>query len=284
MQVTANGVLIEVEESGAEGGAVVLLTRGLGTQLVHWPDDFVEGLVGLGYRVVRYDNRDCGLSQKMGPCGTDNIVPAPVYDLFDMAKDGIAVLDSLGIARAHVLGISMGGMIAQIMAARYPDRTESLISVMSSAGEKDFTRGASPQALQALVAPWPLAADRQRVIAKWIDDSRVFSSRTYPFNEEESRAGIIASIERCYCPGGIWRQYSAIINSGERQDMLASISCPALVLHGDEDPLIPPASGRRAARLIPAAEFHLVKGMGHDMPGPLISELVACIHAHCQKR
>jgi len=288
-RVNANGIEIAFETTGPETAPAILLTRGLGTQMIDWPAAFWQGMVEHGYRVVRYDNRDAGLGQKFGPCeappkGEGGAGQAPAraaYDLFDMADDAVGLLDGLGIERAHILGISMGGMISQIVAARYPERTASLISIMSTAGEPNPLSG--PQAaLEALREPWPPAADREAVIARWVRDDRLFGSRSHPSDADSARERATAWMERCYCPGGMLRQRAAISATGSRAAMLRRISRPTLVIHGDEDPLISPTVGARAARLIPDATFKLVKGMGHDLPAPLIPELLDAIVDFCR--
>ena len=290
-QIIANGIALETEIDGPADAPVILLTRGLGTQLIEWPPAFYRGLVAAGFRFVRYDNRDVGLSQKFGPCdvfvdvpfgsaGYDG--PEAVYSLFDMAADTVGLLDALAIEKAHILGISMGGMISQIVAAKYPERARSLISIMSSAGEDNPVAGPRV-AVDALWAPWPRASDRVAIIEKGVRDWRVFGSKSYPADEARLRQHVIATMERCYCPGGILRQRAAVRSSGSREHLLKQISCPSLIIHGDEDPLIPPASGERAARLIPDARFELIKGMGHDFPDPLVSTLVDTVVAHCRR-
>lgn len=303
MQITANNICIEIDVNGPENGPAILLTRGLGTQLSEWPEAFYGQLARDGYRIIRYDNRDCGLSEKMGPCivngeingevngktkaltapKTTSDLPEPAYTIFDMAADAIGILDALKIERAHLFGISMGGMISQAVAAHYPNRVISLISVMSSAGEVDPTQGSSPTVTSGLTADWPPASARDEIIAKGIADCYLYGSRTHRLSEEILRPAVTASMERCYCPGGIMRQYAGLKSSGDRQDMLRTIACPTLVIHGDEDPLIPVSSGKKAATLIPNAIFRLIKGMGHDMPGPLLPEITRYVQEHCKK-
>lgn len=280
---TANGIEIAYELAGPVDGTVILLTRGLGTQLVDWPAAFLQGLLDRGFRVLRYDNRDAGLSQKIGSCEAPDPTAPPqsFYTLFDMADDAVGLLDELGIERAHILGISMGGMISQIVAARYPERTASLISVMSSAGQSDPLSGPA-EALEALREPWQPAADRAAIIARSTRDGRLFGSRTHPTDEGTLREQAIVAMERCYCPGGIERQRAAISAAGSREALLRHIAAPALVIHGDEDPLIDAATGARAAQLIPGAIFDLVAGMGHDLPAPLVTKLVETIAAFCR--
>jgi pimeloyl-ACP methyl ester carboxylesterase len=281
--ITANGIEIFCESDGPEDGLPILLTRGLGTQLIEWPAAFLDRLLKRGFRVLQYDNRDAGLSQKFGPCappGAETRSQA-LYSLFDMADDAVGLLDALGIEKAHVLGISMGGMISQIVAARYSERTASLISIMSSAGQPNPLSGPGP-AIEALREPWPDAADRDAIIARNIRDGRLFGSRTHPASESALREQAIAAMERCYCPGGIERQRAAILAAGSREELLRRIAAPTLIIHGDEDPLIGADSGERAARLIPGAAFELIEGMGHDLPAPLIPSLVETIADFCR--
>jgi len=283
VQVTANNIQIEVQISGPENGPVILLNRGLGSQLTTWPEAFCEGLAGDGYRVIRFDNRDCGLSQKMGRCETDNVIPEPSYNLYDMAADTVGVLDALKIERAHILGCSMGGMIVQIVAAKFPERVISLTSIMSSGGEADPTRSGTPEVSGGLTALWPASSDREAIIAKFMSEYFLYGTRTYRLSKAEVLPFVIKDMERCYCPGGYLRQYAALKSLVDRQDELKSIICPALIIHGDEDFLLPVSCGERAAELIPGATFKLIKGMGHDMPGPVLAEINAYVHAHCQR-
>ena len=281
--ITADGVKIAYETAGPETAPPILLTRGLGTQLIDWPASFLRGLLASGFRVLRYDNRDAGLSQKFGPCEAagGEKPPRALYSLFDMADDTRGLLDGLDIDRAHILGISMGGMISQIFAARYPARTSSLISIMSSGGQPNPISGPAA-AIEALHEPWPPAAARDAIIAKGIRDGRLFGSRTHPPDEADLRALATAAMERCYCPGGIERQRAAMLAAGSREALLCRISRPTLVINGAEDPLIAAATGAHAAQLIPGAVFKLVAGMGHDLPAPLIPDLLAAIAEFCR--
>ncbi len=282
--IDAGGVRLFVERSGPSQAPVVLLIRGLGSQIIDWPPALLEGIGTAGFQVVIFDNRDSGLSQKLGPCD-----PCPqdgvtaLYSLYDMARDSVFLLDALGIEKAHIIGMSMGGMIAQILAADYPGRCLSLTSVMSSAGEVDGIAG-TPEAVAALDAAWPALEETEAAVAKMVADARIYWGGVLPFPDDAVAGASEAAVARCYCPGGYGRQRAAILASGDRGALLSRVACPTLVLHGADDPLIPPAAGRRAASLIPDAELRLLPGMGHALPGLLIDDIVGAIVAHLAVR
>ncbi|RST49502.1 alpha/beta fold hydrolase [Variovorax sp. MHTC-1] len=283
MKLTANGIQIEVEDSGGEGRPVILLIMGLGMQLIAWPDAFVQTLVEAGFRVVRYDNRDIGLSQGFDEAGTGNLVWQAVrqriglpvrsaYTLQDMANDALGVLDALGIGLAHVVGASMGGMIAQRLAAAAPQRMTSLVSIMSSSGARNLP-GPRPDVAAALMRR-PASRTEAALVAHSLGFVRLISSPAYPQEERVLTDRITRGLRRAYRPAGIVRQMLAIGADSGREALLARIASPTLVLHGDADPLVPIACGQDTARRIPGARFVSVPGMGHDLPPQVIDILL----------
>lgn len=278
MKITANGIQIEVEDSGGEGRPVALLVMGLGMQLIGWPDEFVQALVDAGYRVVRHDNRDIGLSQGFDEAGAGNLlwqsvrqrIGLPVrsaYSLQDMADDSLGVLDALGIARAHVVGASMGGMIAQRLAASAPQRTASLVSIMSSSGARKLP---GPRAdVAAALMRRPASRTEAALVAHSLGMLRLIQSPAYPQDDQVVAERIRRALHRAYRPAGVVRQMLAIVADRGRAELLQRIASPALVLHGEADPLVPIACGRDSAQRIPGARFVAVPGMGHDLPPPV---------------
>jgi pimeloyl-ACP methyl ester carboxylesterase len=283
MKLTANGIQIEVEDTGGEGRPVILLIMGLGMQLIAWPDAFVQTLADAGFRVVRHDNRDIGLSQGFDEAGTGNLVWQSVrqriglpvrsaYTLQDMANDALGVLDALGIRRAHVVGASMGGMIAQRLAAAAPQRMTSLVSIMSSSGARNLP-GPRPDVAAALMRR-PASRTEAALVAHSLGFVRLISSPAYPQEERVLTDRITRGLRRAYRPAGIVRQMLAIGADSGREALLTGIASPTLVLHGDADPLVPIACGEDTARRIPGARFVSVPGMGHDLPPQVIDILL----------
>jgi len=275
MKVNANGLQIEVDDTGGEGRPVILLIMGLGMQLVAWPDAFVQQLVDAGFRVVRHDNRDIGLSQGFDHLGTGNLVWETIrhriglkvrsaYTLQDMALDSLGVLDALGIARAHIVGASMGGMIAQRIAATAPGRTASLVSIMSSSGARGLP--GPRREVGAMLMRRPRSHDEAALVAHSIKLLRLIQSPAYPQTDEQLATRLTFSMRRAYHPAGLMRQMLAIGADDDRPQVLARIQRPTLVLHGDADALVPIACGRDSAQRIPGATFIAVPGMGHDLP------------------
>ena len=290
--LSTNGISIAYETSGDPKDTPVLLIMGLGMQLIAWPRDFVDGLVDLGYYVIRFDNRDSGLSTKFTRAGTPSLPLAYVksllhlpvrspYTLDDMALDSLGVLNALGISRAHLVGVSMGGMIAQILAAKYPKRVLSLASIMSSSGRRGLP-GPSRAARAALMSRPPKPGDIDSVIAHVASVWRLIGSSSYPTPDLHLRRRVAASLERNVCPAGVARQIVAITASGDRSKLLDNISAPTLVIHGAADPLIPPACGVDTARCITHARLEIIQGMGHDLPAQLIERLLALIDANAR--
>jgi len=279
VKLRANGIDIEVEDSGADGSQadrpVVLLIMGLGMQLIGWPPDFWQPLVAAGFRVVRHDNRDIGLSEGFDHAPRRNLmwqalrarlglaVDSP-YTLQDMANDSLGVLDALGIRQAHVIGASMGGMIAQRVAASAPGRVRSLTSIMSSSGARGLP-GPHPQVAARLVRPLPARTERALVDYS-LGFVRMIESPAYPSEESVLRQRLTEALRRAYRPSGLMRQMLAVGADAGRAEVLASIRCPTLVLHGEADRLVPIAAGRDTARRIRGARFVAIPGMGHDLP------------------
>jgi pimeloyl-ACP methyl ester carboxylesterase len=272
---TANGIEIEYETLGDPSAPPLLLVMGFTAQLIAWPDGFCRRLVDEGLYVIRFDNRDCGLSTKldgvevdlgavMAAAMTGQAPPAVPYTLSDMAADAMGLLDHLGIERAHVLGASMGGMIAQTIAIEHAARVLTLTSVMSMTGELEYG-SPMPEAAQVLLAPPP--HDRDEYVESSVKYA-VWMSRRY-FDPAAVRAQAAASYDRAFYPEGANRQLAAIYASGSRAEGLARIGVPTLVVHGRDDTLIPPDGGRRTAELVPTASLLLLADMGHDLPEPL---------------
>lgn len=290
-QTTANGISITFEDKGPRDAPVILLVMGLGGQLTLWPDEFVDALNAHGFRTIRYDNRDVGLSTRFDGAGVPNLkwmfvkmmlrLPVrPAYRLADMAADGVALLDHLGIDRAHVVGVSMGGMISQHIAARYPERVISLTSIMSSSGNPKLPR-ADKEAM-AVLANRPMSGDPEDMIAYSVRAARVIGSPAYPSEEERLQRGVRSDFERGWYPQGVARQMAAIVADGDRRAMLKTITAPTLVVHGEADPLVPLAAGRDTAANIPGARLMTIPGMGHDLPLALVDTLADAVAAHAR--
>lgn len=287
----ANGIEIEYETCGNKNDPALLLIMGLAAQLTIWPDALCEGLASKGFFVIRYDNRDTGLSTDFGPWGVPNIaeavgkvmmgkkVDAP-YLVKDMAGDGVGLLDALGIDKAHIVGASMGGMIAQTIAGLWPERTRSLVSIYSTSGRSGLPPG-KPEALAMLTAQ-PEGPSREQRVQYGMKLRTVIGSPGYPRDEAALRALVEKNVDRRWYPEGGARQYLSIIASGDRVELLKTIKAPTLVLHGEEDPLLPVECGRDVARLIPGAEIETYPGWGHDFPSQLIPSLVERIAGFCK--
>ena len=282
-QLKANGLEIAIERFGDASGEPILLIRGLGSQLVHWPGEFIAGFVEKGFHVVAYDNRDAGLSQKIEETGAADIAgsgsksvsgasPNAHYTLLDMAADAVGVLDALRLSCAHVLGISMGGMILQEMAIHFPERVKSATIVMSSSGAPELP-SAQPEVLERLTSA-PPASDRENVVAHWLRCDQAWASPAYPFDKASRRELYCAAYDRCYCPDGTARQYAAILADTDRFERLSEIRSPTLVIHGTQDTIFSIEHGRDIAARIPGSELLEVEGMGHDLEGPVPALIV----------
>ena len=280
-QITANGVRLEYDISGPEEGSPILLIMGFGTQMTSWPDEFRQMLVDAGMRVIRFDNRDVGLSQKWDGVLPDvkaaqkamyeGRKPDVPYGLDDMAADAAALLDALGIESAHILGASMGGMIAQLVALNHPARARSLISIYSTTGDPSLPRS-TPEAQAALMGR-PASNARDDVVAHSVKNRRVYASTRFAYDEERLAKLIGAAYDRSFYPEGTLRHWAAIVAAPPRTERLTQFRVPALVLHGSSDTLIPPAAGRHTAQQIQGSEHHEIEGWGHDMPLGVIPEL-----------
>jgi pimeloyl-ACP methyl ester carboxylesterase len=287
----ANGIEIEYEATGSKSDPALLLIMGLGAQLTIWPDKLVEGLAGQGFYVVRFDNRDVGLSTDFGAWGVPNVaeaigrimkgekVAAPYY-LNDMATDAVGLLDALGIAQAHIVGASMGGMIGQIVAARYAARTRSLVSIYSSSGRPGLPQG-KPEAL-AMLSAQPEGPAREQLVKHGMKLRSTIGSPKYPTPEAELRTFVERNVDRRWYPEGAARQYLSVVCSGDRVELLKTIKVPTLVLHGEDDPLLPVECGRDVARLVPGAEIQTIAGWGHDFPPQLVPDIANRISRFCK--
>jgi proline iminopeptidase len=284
---------IEYESLGDPVHPAIVLIMGLGMQLTAWPDSFCRALVERGYRVVRFDNRDCGLSDRAPGKKRSNLMLAmaasalglPVrtpYTLDDMACDVTGLMDRLGIARAHIVGASMGGMIAQVLTAKFPQRVLSLTSIMSSSGNRRVSKP-TRSARKVLLSRPADPKDPESVIDYMVQMFGVIGSPAYPATPDELRDRLGRSIRRAYTPAGTARQLLAIIASGDRRKLLRTIKASTLVIHGAADPLVPLAAGRDTAQNIPGAELLVIDGMGHDFPEALMPRLAQAIADHCGK-
>lgn len=292
-QIKANGITIEYESFGPEDRETVLLIMGVGAQLTMWPEALCEELVRRGYRAIRFDNRDVGLSSKLEEMGAPDIgtlmmslmsgkpALAP-YSLDDMAKDAVGLLSALGIDKAHIAGASMGGMIAQLVAANHPDRVLSLTSIMSTTGNPALPQG-KPEALAALMAPPADPSNLESVVERGVSAWKVIGSPGYPTDETILREQILRDFRRSFYPVGMTRQMAAILTNGDRRPKLKTIKVPTVVLHGADDPLVPVAGGKDTAENIPGAELRIVPGMGHDFAVALVGTFADAITAAAQR-
>lgn len=279
MKAQANGIEIEYETFGEATNPAVLLIMGLGAQLTRWPLPFVEDLVARGYFAIRYDNRDIGLSTKFDGAPVPALPaligammsgqkPDVPYTLNDMAADAVGLLDALDIRRAHVMGASMGGMIAQLIAAEYPDRVLSLTSIMSSTGNPGLPPS-KPEAMAVLTSR-PTGNDRETMIAHGLRAEKIIGSPGYPVSEDVMRARVERDFDRMHYPAGPGRQLAAVVANGDRRSAIATITAPTMVIHGADDPLVPVEAGRDTATTIAGAQITEVPGMGHNLPEALI--------------
>ncbi len=288
MKARANGIELEYESFGNPADPTILLIMGLGAQLTLWPLPFVEALVERGFHVVRYDNRDVGLSTRLDHARPPRIGmlvlqrllrlrPRVPYTISDMAADAAGLLDALGIEKAHIVGASMGGMIAQVFAATYPDRTLSLTSIMSTTGNPRLSR-ASREAMDVLVNR-PKTDDFEALVAHGVRASKVLAGPAFPVEPEVLEARVRETIQRSNYPDGFARQVAAIVADGDRRERLKTIKAPTVVIHGTDDTLVPIDGGRDTAASIPGARLVEVRGMGHNVPVEVIPEIVDAIES-----
>ncbi len=288
-QVQANGISIEYESFGPEDRETVLLIMGLGGQLTVWQEELCHELVERGYRAIRFDNRDVGLSTKFDEAGMPDMAaifgalmtgarPNAPYSLDDMAADAVGLLDALEIERAHIAGASMGGMIAQLVAANHPDRALSLTSIMSTTGNPALPQ-AKPEAMEVLMAPAAPADDLEAIVARGMKAWTTIGSPGYRTDEKTLREWVLRDARRSFYPVGTARQMAAIVANGDRREKLKNIAVPAVVLHGADDPLVPVEGGKDTAASIPGAELRIVPGMGHDFPTSLVQVFADAITA-----
>ena len=286
-------VEIAYEVLGSPGGEPILLIMGLGAQMSRWSPDFIEKLVEAGHRVIAFDNRDVGLSEKLDAAGAPNIhevalaqrdgrKPDVAYTLDEMAADAAELLKAIGVERAHIVGASMGGMIAQLVAADFPQKTLSLTSIMSTTGNPDLPR-ATPEALARLNTPAPdPTKDLEAFLDSAVEGAKVMASK-YPPDAAQVRAQALSDYRRCHYPVGFQRQYAGILASPDRRPKLRTITAPTVVIHGEDDPLVPLAGGRDTAENIPVAQLIVVPGVGHEMPLAVQGEFIAGILAAIER-
>jgi pimeloyl-ACP methyl ester carboxylesterase len=279
---------IEYATFGSPSNPAILMIMGYTAQMIVWPQDFCQQLADAGYYVIIFDNRDCGLSTHLdgvvvdtGPvimaAMTDQPMPPIPYSLSDMATDAVGVLDHLGIERAHVLGMSLGGMIAQVVAYEHRHRTMTLISISSQPGDPDVGQPSMEAAMVIFADPLPTTSREDYIASstQW----QVWQSKKYR-SDVLSYAAAAASYDRAFYPEGAPRQLAAIYGSGRRHEQVATISCPTLVIHGTDDQLIVQSGGERTAELIPGSKLLLIDDMGHDLPQPLWPVLIGAILDH----
>ncbi|MEO8080884.1 MAG: alpha/beta fold hydrolase [Caldimonas sp.] len=288
MQIAANGLSLEVEEHGSPVGEPLLLVMGLGMQLLGWDEGFVAALVGRGFRVIRFDNRDIGLSQRLDETGVPNLVLEAIrhalgrpvhspYTLADMALDCVGILDALGVARAHVCGASMGGMIGQHLGARHAHRLKSLTLMMTTTGARRLP-GPTLKVRSALISR-PRDASVAGIVEHYVRLYRLIGSPGYPPVEADLQERFTRSVRRAYRPAGLARQMVAIAADGDRTQLVETIQVPTHVIHGDADALVPLPAGRDLAARIRGATIDVIRGMGHDLPEALWPRFATGIEA-----
>lgn len=287
----ANGIQIEYETFGERNHSPLVLIQGLSCQLVVWPEDFCQTLAGMGYYVIRFDNRDVGLSSKMEDASPPDFARihlslkdgAPIsvpYTISDMAADTLGLMNCLDIGKAHVCGVSMGGMIAQTMAIENPQRFLSLTSFQSTTGAPDLPPP-RPGVWETLMKPAP--AERESFITYFVELNRLLSSGSEYYDPKVQAEMSALSYDRCFYPAGVPRQYAAILASGSRRESLGNVRIPSLVLHGELDALLPWEHGQDTARAIPYSKLFFINGLGHGTAYPgLWNDIIAAMDAHMQ--
>ena len=280
----ANGIEICYDTFGQPANPALLLVMGLGGQMTAWEPDFCEALANAGFHVIRFDNRDTGLSTKMESAPPPDIGKAMTgdmssasYTLWDMADDAVGLLDHLQLERAHIVGASMGGMIVQAIAIRHPHRVISMTSIMSTTGNPNVGQ-ATPAAMTALMAP--PATSRDEAIERGKQSARIVGSPGYPAGDEVVAARIARDFDRCFYPIGVARQMLAVMATGDRSEALNTVTAPTLVINGEDDPLVTLSGGQATAAAIPGARLVTFPGMGHDLPASLRAKFVEVITGH----
>jgi len=292
-KVAANGIEIVYDTFGDRAASPMLLVMGLGTQMIAWDEDFCEKLAALGYWVIRYDNRDVGLSTRFDAAGVPDIaalmqammmqdqrqaIPLMTpYTLKDMADDAVGLLDAIGVESAHVVGASMGGMIVQEMVIHHPERLRTMTSIMSSTGNPALPPP-QPEAMAVLLKP-PAMSQADHIESS-VAAAQVLNGPRYPIDEDRVRDRAGRAFDRGLSPAGTARQMAAILTSGSRKKALKSVTVPTLVIHGDADPLVPVEGGRDTAEAIPGAKLLIIEGMGHDLPPMVWAQVMDEIVSH----
>jgi pimeloyl-ACP methyl ester carboxylesterase len=272
----SNGIKLALETFGDSDRTPLVLVMGLGTQMLGWPDDLCRAFAEHRY-VIRFDNRDVGESTHLDPLKPDlracltGDTSSAVYTIDDMALDTVGLLDALSLDSAHLVGASLGGMIAQTVTANHPERVRSLTSIMSTTGRRDVSQ---PHEKARAILFHPAARDREEAMHWAVKESEVLGSPAYPSDEQELRERGARAFERGLNPAGFMRQFAAILASGDRTETVRTIRTPTLVIHGEDDPLVPVDGGRATAAAIEGAELVVIPGMGHNLPRQLWPELV----------
>ena len=291
-QIVANGIALEYVSYGPESAETVLLIMGLGAQMTRWPLPLIQQFVAKGYRVVTFDNRDVGLSHKFDSAGPGDVAAimaaraagkpvSAAYTLDDMANDAAGLLDALKIPKAHIVGASMGGMIAQMVAAHHPGKTLSLTSIMSTTGNPNLPP-AKPEAM-AMLMTRPASDDFKAMVEHSVKAQQITGSPGYPADAAALKRQAIADLNRSSYPVGFTRQIAAVMASGDRREALKTIKAPAMVVHGVDDPLVPVEGGRDTAAVIAGAELREIPGMGHDLPAALFPQFVDAVDTVAKK-
>ncbi len=289
-QVKANTLTIEYEDMGPKDGPVILLVMGLAAQMTFWPDAMLKAFTDAGFRVIRFDNRDIGLTSKLhGKRAPNPIVQTAArvigftglapYTLHDMVKDTVGLLDALKIKKAHLVGVSMGGMISQLMAGTHPDRVASLTSIMSGTLNPRLP-GPSARITMPLFLNRPKSTTRDDIIKRTVEMWSLI--RTEGDDHSEIEAKLAHAFDRSYYPAGVRRQLAAIIATGDIRPHLKKITAPTLVIHGSKDPLAPLEGGKDSARTIPGARLEIIEGMAHDLPKKFLPRITALIVDHAK--
>lgn len=290
-EAKANGITLHYDTHGNPSDPPMLLVMGLGAQMTLWPIELVKALAGHGFHVIRYDNRDIGLSQKMEGAKAPGVIrhviltrlgfrPRVPYTLSDMAADGMGLLDALGIERAHVVGASMGGMIAQLMAVEHGHRVRSLTSIFSTTGNRKLPQP-EKDAIGALTAPLT-SMEEENLIAHGMRIAHAIGSPGFRPDPDALRQRVVENVRRSVYPAGLPRQLAAIIDDGDRTERLKQVAAPTLVLHGEDDPLVKVEGGRATAEAIAGAKLKTYPGWGHDLPVGMIETLVRDIAEHAR--